>query len=285
MARTADREMPNNMAIAADIKRDSAIYVRSSGRGPHVVLLHGGMGSWTHWQRNIDTLARYFQVHAVDLPGFGEAPDVPDGISPEDYLALVHRSIERLIWPEGTGALVGFSFGGAVAADLARRLGPKTERLVLIGPGGFGEAPGRVFNLRQAPPTGTNDASYRAVVRHNLLAIMLADPTSVDETTIDLQCENIARTRFVSMKISRRTSLVGDLAATTYPLLMIWGEHDAFAYPSIAARVEQCRRVRPDLYVDIVPSGGHWVQYERPAVVNSLLVEFLSGRLRHLRRD
>jgi 2-hydroxy-6-oxonona-2,4-dienedioate hydrolase len=203
------------MTTAPDVQRASAIHVRSFGRGPAVILLHGGMGSSTHWQRNIDALASTFCVHAVDLPGFGEAADVPKDIGADDYLALVRRSIAPLIDSAGDVALVGFSFGGAVAAHLARRMSNKVARLVLIGPGGFGDLSRQEFDLRSLPPTGAEDPAYRAVIRHNLLAMMLHEPTSVDDATIDLQCANIARTRFVSWKVGRRSSLIGDLAATS----------------------------------------------------------------------
>ena len=45
--------------------------VRRSGRGPDVVLFHGGMGSWKHWTRNIEPLAARFTVHALDHPSYG----------------------------------------------------------------------------------------------------------------------------------------------------------------------------------------------------------------------
>jgi pimeloyl-ACP methyl ester carboxylesterase len=236
------------------------------------------MGSSTHWQKNIDALARDFRVHAIDLPGFGEAPDVPKDISADDYLKLARHGIAMLFELEGTAALVGFSFGGAVAADLARHFGARTRCLALIGPGGFGNFTQHQFGLRRAPLNGAVDTYYRAVIRHNLLAMMLREPATVDDATIDLQCANIARTRFVSLKVGRRKNLVADLAATSCPLLLIWGEHDALALPSIATRIAQCRSVRPDLDAKIVPGGGHWIQYERPKIVNSLLTKFIADR-------
>ena len=49
------------------------------GGGPPLVLLHGGTGSWMHWIRNIEELARDFTVVAPDIPGSGESasPEVP----------------------------------------------------------------------------------------------------------------------------------------------------------------------------------------------------------------
>ena len=47
--------------------------VRCWGRGAPLVLLHGGMGSWTHWGRNIGALARKFTVITLDMPGYGDS--------------------------------------------------------------------------------------------------------------------------------------------------------------------------------------------------------------------
>lgn len=245
-----------------------------SGSGNNVILIHGGRGSHTHWVKNIDALARHYRVIALDLPGFGDAPDVPRDMAPDDYLAMIARGVDDLIGDQPT-AIVAFSFGGAVAGDLCRRLGPRCTTLVLVGPGGFGEAKGRVIDLKAPPKAIETDPRYRAVIRHNLLAMMLHDPAGVDESTIDIQIRNIARGRFNSLKVSLRPTLLDDLKATSCPLMMIWGANDVVAYPSPQKRAELCKAVRPDLELHIVPHAGHWVQYEASDTVNDLLLRFL----------
>lgn len=42
------------------------------GSAPALVLLHGGYGSWTHWLKNVESLAARYTVWAADLPGLGE---------------------------------------------------------------------------------------------------------------------------------------------------------------------------------------------------------------------
>ena len=61
--------------LTADSERPQ-VAVKTAGEGTAYILLHGGMGSWNHWARNIDALADHFQVRAVDLPGYGDSPDV-----------------------------------------------------------------------------------------------------------------------------------------------------------------------------------------------------------------
>ena len=45
------------------------------GTGKPLVLLHGGTGSWLHWVRNIEPLARDFMLVVPDIPGSGESGD------------------------------------------------------------------------------------------------------------------------------------------------------------------------------------------------------------------
>lgn len=248
-----------------------------SGAGDNVVLIHGGRGSHSHWVRNIEALSRHYRVLALDLPGFGDAPDVARNIDPDDYLALVAAGVSALIGNRPT-AVIGFSFGGAVAADLTRRLGARCSKLALLGPGGFGEATGRVLDLKSPPIAVETDPRYRAVIRHNLLAMMLHNPDSVDASTIDIQCRNIAGSRFNSLKVSLRPTLLKDLGSVTCPLLMIWGENDTVAYPSPEARAAECRAVRPDVEIRLVAGAGHWVQYESADTVNELLLRFLKDK-------
>ncbi|MCK9920260.1 alpha/beta fold hydrolase [Microbacteriaceae bacterium K1510] len=253
---------------------DMPMAAHIAGAGDDVVLIHGGRGSHTHWVRNIGPLARHYRVIALDLPGFGDSPDVARDIDADGYLALVVNGVRRLAG-ERPVSIVGFSFGGAVSAHVARQLGDQCRKLALLGPGGFGEAKGRILDLRPAPKAIETDPRYRAVIRHNLLAMMLHDPASVTEDTVDIQCRNIARGRFNSLKVSLRPTLIPDLAAMSCPLAMVWGANDAVAYPSPQARAADCQAARPDLELTIVHGAGHWVQYEAADAVNALLLDFL----------
>ena len=70
--------------------------VKRKGSGHPIFLFHGGMGSWTHWIRNIDVLAEHFEVRAVDAPSYGESEQVDYGLTPQEYLQVYVASIEKL---------------------------------------------------------------------------------------------------------------------------------------------------------------------------------------------
>lgn len=249
--------------------------VRRFGSGHPLVLLHGGMGSWTHWTRNIPVLAEHYTVHAIDQPGCGDAPSVPPDISDEAYVGSVAQAVASADRGEGL-YLAGFSFGGCMAALVAARLGNAVKRLALLAPGGFGNAHGRRMDVRKLPE-GAGDAEMRSVLRHNLLAMMLAREDSLDDATVAIHYENTRRTRFDSRRFSTRPYLAGALARISCPVQLIFGTADHFAWPSVQARIELARGMYPGMRVDLIDGAGHWVQYEAADAVNRLLLEFFGA--------
>jgi len=240
-----------------------------AGSGSPMVLLHGGHGSWTHWDRNIDALAAHFRVIAFDLPGYGASPDVPKDMPVDDYVAWVADAVAAVA-AEAPIDLVGFSFGGALSARIAPGLGQAVRRVSLLGPSGFGAR--AVTELEKLPPPG--DGRRAAIAAANLGVFMLAKSAALGDPVVALQLANIDGTRFDSRRVSRRTTMWDDLPRIAVPVQMIWGALDNLPLPSLAARAEECRKVRPDARIVIIPDGGHWIQHDRPDEVNRLLVDF-----------
>jgi pimeloyl-ACP methyl ester carboxylesterase len=246
------------------------------GAGLPLVLLHGGAGSHRHWDRVVEPLARRFEVHAPDLPGFGSSPDVPPALDGDGYVATAAASLDALV-PDAEVHLVGFSFGGAVAAGVARAWGKRVVKLSVIGPGGFGTSPGRRLDIRSLRDAGDGEAE-REVIRHNLAATMFADAATADAATVDQQRWNIRHARFHSFAVSYQERILDDLAHVDCPLQLILGARDAYAYPSPEARAARVAGVRPDVRVDMVAGAGHWAQHERPDAVAGLLLDFHAPR-------
>ena len=99
------------------------------------MLFHGGMGSWKHWIRNIDALGERFTVHALDHPAYGDSASVPRETTGPAYLELVHTLFVEAFPGDRPLRLAGFSFGAAIATNLARRLGLRVTHLCLVSPG------------------------------------------------------------------------------------------------------------------------------------------------------
>ena len=101
-----------------------------AGSGPAVVLLHAGVADLRMWDAQVDALAPGRTVVRCDLPGYGGTPLSPRAESgdAEDVLAL----LEELGVQEF--ALVGASYGGYVALQVASAVPDRVERLVLLDP-------------------------------------------------------------------------------------------------------------------------------------------------------
>jgi len=250
--------------------------VRTSGSGPDVVLFHGGMGSWRHWSRNIDALSARFTVHALDHPSYGGSASVPRETTGADYLEMAHRAFTELFPGDSPLRLAGFSFGGAIAANVARRLGSRVTHLCLVSPAGFppriyGERPTRSY--REA---GDDERLFREICRHNLLVNMLSEPASVTEEAVDIHAHGVRRTRFNSRKVSGGGTLLDDLAGVTCRVRVLWGERDDSAFRPAAVLIGQLRAVLADLDLHRIPRAGHWSAYENAGEVNRLMLEFFA---------
>jgi pimeloyl-ACP methyl ester carboxylesterase len=107
-----------------------------TGTGPLVVLVHASMSGARQWGTLTEVLQNRFRLRAINLFGYGRTADWPAEEPPtlDDYAELV---LSALPDDTKTVALVGHSFGGAVAMQAARRLGARAARLVLIEPSIF----------------------------------------------------------------------------------------------------------------------------------------------------
>ena len=254
--------------------------VHRSGSGPDLCLFHGGMGSWKHWIRNIGPLATRFTVHAFDHPSYGASASVPRETTGAAYLDIVHGLFSRMFPGDGPLRFAGFSFGGAIAANLARRLAPRVTHLCLVSPGGF---PSRRFGdrpTRSYREAGGDERLFREICRHNLLVNMLSDPRSISDETLDIQVDCVRGTRFNSRKVSGGGTLLGDLAqlrTTPCRIRLLWGERDDSEFRPAQLLMGEIREAVGALDVHRIPGAGHWSAYENAPEVNRLMLEFFSS--------
>jgi 2-hydroxy-6-oxonona-2,4-dienedioate hydrolase len=249
---------------------------RRFGKGPALVLLHGGHGNWLHWVRNIEPLSRHRTLWLPDMPSYGDSDDLGvDGRAPDAMGRMVDAvagSMAEMVGPDALPVdLAGFSFGGFVAARLAAR--GLVRRLALIGPAGHGSR--RPPSRELVDWRGLPLSDQPAALHHNVATLMLHDPASIDAMALEVYESQLRTSRFNSKAISRSGGLQAALAAHPGPVLLAWGAHDITAVPQELAPqlAAGCR----DAEWRIVEGAGHWVQYERAEEVSSLLAQWFSG--------
>ncbi|HEY7611341.1 MAG TPA: alpha/beta hydrolase [Alphaproteobacteria bacterium] len=116
--------------------REFTVNYVEAGSGPLVVLVHASMSGARQWSGLMETLQNRYRLRAINLFGYGRTPQWAAEQPPalDDYADLVLSAL-----PPGAErvALVGHSFGGAVAMQAARRLDARAARLILIEPSLF----------------------------------------------------------------------------------------------------------------------------------------------------
>jgi 2-hydroxy-6-oxonona-2,4-dienedioate hydrolase len=251
---------------------------RCWGSGPPLLLLHGAYGAWSHWIRNIDALSQTRSVWAVDLPGCGDSamPSRKNHLAITNSIASGWRS---LVQDEVSTDVVGFSFGGVVGAYLSAHHPSLVRHLILVATGGMDTPMGEVSLHRVRDLEGPE---RRAAIRANLLAMMLHNPTAVDDLAIHLQDINASRGRVKASPLVLPDKLLRVLPRVKASISAVWGEYDR-PHPNPALQECVLRQFQPDLDFRIISDAGHWVMYEQSTAFNRILIDLLSPpRAEHL---
>ncbi|EWT01952.1 2-hydroxy-6-ketonona-2,4-dienedioic acid hydrolase [Intrasporangium oryzae NRRL B-24470] len=267
------------------------LFVTEAGNGNPVVLLHGGGPGATgvsNYSRNIDALADQFRVIVPDMPGYGRSSKDIDHSDPFGDLACAVRGLLDELGVE-KAHLVGNSYGGAAALRLALDRPDKVDRLILMGPGGVGTTralptKGLKTLFRYYGGKGPSRDKLATFIREYLVY----DGAAVPDELIDVRYDASIHPEVVAdpplrrpFPAAPRTLLRMDftrdrrLAHQRTPTLVIWGADDKVNRPagglSLARTMPNC-----DLY--LAARTGHWVQWERPDLFNSLALDFLGAK-------
>lgn len=114
--------------------RERVTVIAESGvrTGPSYILLHGiGMGR-RYWGDLTDALGATGRVYALDLPGFGDAPEPEAPLDMQQSGDLIAELVSHLRIADPV--LVGHSMGSQVAVEAAARHPDVFDCVVLISP-------------------------------------------------------------------------------------------------------------------------------------------------------
>ncbi len=106
------------------------------GKGTPLVLLPGLREDSSGWLPALPALAARHHVILLDLPGFGAAPPLPRGLLPTSRALAQEVAAELHRLGVARPHVAGFSLGGRVGLELARR--GHTRSVVAIAPNGTG---------------------------------------------------------------------------------------------------------------------------------------------------
>jgi pimeloyl-ACP methyl ester carboxylesterase len=249
------------------------LWDQSGGTAPVVALFHGGAGSWRHWIRTIPALVATYRVLVPDLPGLGCSDFPPDSDDAFAIASIVADGVDAIVGAATSFEVVGFSFGGTMAACVGALRGRRVRSVTIIGSSGVG-AVGSAVKLEKV--RHLEGQQRRDTHRINLNRLMIADPAKIDELALRIQDWNTVRSRLRTPAISRSGAIMKAIDQLQSPLNGMWGEFDAPANPKGPERVAILRAYCPDADIRLIPKTGHWAAYESADTVNAILLEMLA---------
>jgi pimeloyl-ACP methyl ester carboxylesterase len=235
------------------------------GQGQPLVFLHG----IDYFQQQVPFLYRLgdsFRVIAPRHPGFGATQRSAWMRTVGDIAYLYLDLLDRLAL--GDAILVGSSFGGWVALEMAVRSTARLGGLVLI------DTLGLKFGARDE----VEITDIFALSAEDVVKAHFADPAKAPDygTLDDAQLEEVARDREAAVLYGWRPfmhnpSLVHWLHRANVPALVIWGEQDRVVKPAYGAHLTQ--RLQTARFLPIA-SAGHYPQIEQAERVATVIEAF-----------
>jgi len=254
------------------------IFVRASGSGPWLTLLHGFPTSSWDWARVARRLEPSFRVLAFDFLGFGNS----DKPRRHEYSIAEQADLTEEIWRRlgiNETGLVGHDYGATVVQELLarieeRKLEALVKGIVLLNAGLYAELarPLLIQRVLAAPLAGRLLArlvTERAFSR----SLSSVFSSGHQPTTAELQQhwqlvrgrDGVAVTpkllRYLAERRANAPRWEGALERAALPRRLVWGMAD----PRSGARIaEQARQRIPDLGVVALDDVGHYPQLEAP---------------------
>ena len=261
-------------------------YVKA-GHGPALLLLHGLGCDHRTWLPVMAALARRYTVIAPDLLGHGRSDKPRADYSVGGYANGMRDLLTVLGIDRAT--VVGHSFGGGVAMQFAYQFPERTERLVLVAPGGIGREvtpairaislPGFQTLMGVATMPGLLQAVKLALRGLSISGISHArDLDEVAEIVQHLSDRKAraAITHVVRAVVDWRGQVVtmADRAYLTHamPMCVMWGTEDAVIPVRHAGLA---RQIAPEATVEVIPNAGHFPHKDHPQRFVKLLNDFI----------
>jgi len=242
---------------------DLKLQVERRGIGPPLLLLSGeeALESGAPF---LDDLAKSYEIIIPSPPGFGLSTR-PDWVTGPDDIAYMMIEIVDALSLRNV-PVIGFSFGGWIAAEMATKDDSFISKLVLVD----------AYGIKTGKPTEREIADVWLLGADEVTALKWHDPTkgkryftSMPEDKLTI----VARDRETFARFGwepylHNPKLKHRLHRIKVPTLLIWGENDGIVTPQYG---EAYRKLIPGAKMAVIPQAGHLPHIEQP---QAFLAEF-----------
>jgi pimeloyl-ACP methyl ester carboxylesterase len=235
------------------------------GRGQPILLVHGA-NPVSRKAPFIDLLAKHGEIIAPSHPGFGNSP------RPEDFdtmYDLVHLYREILDALPGPALMIGFSFGGWIAAEVAVSGSAKLDRLVLVDPVGIklGAREERdIVHFFNTSPTELTRLAWHDPAKRPGGAYGLGWQAAIDDAMSDSEITVLARSWDALCLYAWRPHMYNPqlkhwLRRISVPTLVLWGGSDRIVTSDYGRAYSA---LIPGAQFAVIEEAGHHPELEQP---------------------
>jgi 3-oxoadipate enol-lactonase len=256
------------------------IYYEVTGEGPALVFAHGLGGNHLSWWQQVPAFCDRYRCIAFSHRGFAPSTAIAGGPDPQDYGDDLAALLDHLGAPDAR--IVAQSMGGWTATAFALKAPARVRALVMACTTG-------VFDYRQCEAIDRAElAAWDATAERTATegfargvhpaggARMAREQPALHFLYREIDDQNRLLDKMALRRrlFAARSRHPRDAAGFPFPTLFITGEEDLAIPP---AGVAAMAAAFPKARVERVPEAGHSVYFERPALFNRLVAEFLAA--------
>ena len=237
------------------------------GAGPRLLLLHG-FDTIAAEAPFLDLLGGHAELIAPSSPGFGHSPRPKDFDTVYDLVHLYLALLDAL--PGGKVSLLGFSFGGWLAAEVAAACSHRLDRLILVDPLGIKisdrETPD-ILDIFNRSPAEVRRASWHDPDR------FAPDFNAMSDEALVVHARNReALCLYAWHPYMYNPQLKHWLGRIAVPTLVLWGAGDRVASPDYGRAYA---KLIPGARFELIERAGHHPQIEQPEAFTERVAGFL----------
>jgi len=265
------------------------------GGGEPVLLIPGAFSTYRHWNRMIPILSKHYRLLCMDYLGVGDSdkPRSGFGYTIEEQADLIALMIGQL--QISRVHVVGVSYGGAIALNLAARYPEKVDKIVSIEGNGFNGSHrkeisyGSLEGLLKIPVIGEVPIG---VIRSGLADRFVArsvmgkgwkELSDIEKKEVReiISQNNKTASRISWYHISRtlKTSkdFTEEIRKISTPVLYLYGERSGYQEMAKSNAIF-LRTHLPNIEVVSLRDGIHDLQLQKPEEAGSIMMEFIGGQ-------
>lgn len=251
------------------------LFVREWGEGNPVLLINGLGANVEMWGTAQERLAQTARTISFDAPGMGRSRTSPVVLLHPAYASMICRLLDALGVEQCD--VIGYSFGGTIAQQLARQAPDRVRRMALVGTScGWGSVPA---TARAMALISTPLRYYSRQVLEQTSHLLDGESSDRESETWRAQAE--ARLRYPPTLTGYTQQLIAGatwsslhwVSTLRAPTLVLAGTEDQIVPPANGALLSH---LLFESRLHLLPDEGHLMLFDPDSPAHDLLADFFS---------